>query len=108
MVYYLSTLEIMMEKWLLRKWHLQPYTWKILSGGDLKPKKLKSKTGPDPYDHVTSSNLKTEVAPNNDGYKDNLVISVKRQPESTELSMKSKLLGTEKVEMHAKKRKLIE
>ncbi|XP_023739192.1 cysteine-tryptophan domain-containing zinc finger protein 3 [Lactuca sativa] len=78
----------------------------VNEGGDLKPKKLKSKTGSDPYDHVTSSNLKTEAAPHTDGYKDNLVISVKRQPESTELSMKSKLLGTEKMEMHAKKRKL--
>lgn len=63
---------------------------------DLKPKKLKSKTGSDPYDHV----------PSNDGYRDRLVISVKRQSESTELSMKSKLLGTEKLEKHEKKRKL--
>ncbi|KAI3505752.1 hypothetical protein L1887_27968 [Cichorium endivia] len=67
--------------------------------GDLKPKKLKSKTGSDPYDHVPSSKI-------NDGYRDRLVISVKRQSESTELSMKSKLLGTEKPEKHEKKRKL--
>lgn len=127
---------------------------KDVTGGDLKPKKLKSKTGSDQCHYATSNKIKTEAAPNTDGYRNNkavrdlggngfgsnptlpsmaderdmeqdneqlytsngdhqcrdrLIISVKRQKESTQVSMKSKLSdgrSSEKVEMHAKKRKL--
>ncbi|KVH91484.1 uncharacterized protein LOC112528978 [Cynara cardunculus var. scolymus] len=134
--------------------HAAKVNGKDVTGGDLKPKKLKSKTGSDQYHYLTSNKFKTEAAPNTDGYRNNkpvrdlggngfssnptlpsmaderdmeqddeqlytsngdhqcrdrLIISVKRQKESTQVSMKSKLSdrrSSEKVEMHAKKRKL--
>ncbi|KAL4564789.1 hypothetical protein LXL04_028860 [Taraxacum kok-saghyz] len=82
--------------------HAAKVNGKDVDEGDLKPKKLKNKTGSDLSDHVTSGKIKNEAASDTDGYRDRLVISVKRQTESTELSMKS----SEKVDIKAKKRKL--
>ncbi|XP_076891541.1 cysteine-tryptophan domain-containing zinc finger protein 7-like [Bidens hawaiensis] len=71
--------------------------------GHVKPKKLKSKTGSEQYEPVTSKKIKTESEQlnfSNRGSrpKDGLIISVKTETESTLLD--------KKVEIHAKKRKL--
>nr|GEW53911.1 cullin, conserved site-containing protein [Tanacetum cinerariifolium] len=62
--------------------------------GELRPKKLKTMTGLDQHDHLTSTKIKNEN---------------ERQTENTRASLKSKLLdrkSCEEVEMSAKKRKL--
>ncbi|KAI3804649.1 hypothetical protein L1987_26352 [Smallanthus sonchifolius] len=71
--------------------------------GDVKPKKLKNKTGSEQYETVTSKKIKTEseqLNASNGGHrpKDRLVVSVQTQTENNLLD--------KKVEIHAKKRKL--